>query len=47
MDKFLNLFRNGRPYGYARWRVLRDPYELSKKILFRNFGANIAKLTIF
>ena len=39
MDKFSQffkrpLFRNGRPYGYARWRVLRDPYKLSKKLYF-------------
>ena len=40
------LFRNGQLYGYAHRRVLRDPYELSKK-LFLNFDANIAKLTTF
>ena len=43
----LPLFHNGRPYGYARWRVLRDLYELSQKISLRNFDANIAKLTTF
>ena len=38
MNKFFNylksLFRNGRPYKYTRWGVLRDPYELSKKYYF-------------
>ena len=36
MDNFFKqlLFCNGQPYGYARWRVLRDPYEVSKKYYF-------------
>ena len=29
-----SLFRNGRSYEYAHWRVLRDPYELSEKYYF-------------
>ena len=28
------FFRNGRPYRYARWRNLRDLYELSKNYYF-------------
>ena len=36
MDKFFYFSngRNERSYGYERWCVLRNPYELSKTYYF-------------